>query len=1043
MPSQRVDVDIDAKPNAGLARAAVVLGILVSFSPCQSHGLNPKSLISQYGHTVWRVQDGYLNGNPTSFAQTADGYMWVGSQGGLYRSDGVTFTAWNPPPGRQYPFNNASIQSLYAAKDGSLWIGSASGLSHLANGTFTSISAPVGQVEAIVQDRDGAIWISRTHMRSFTGPICKVSGDNEQCYGKSSGIEAVAAYPIAADAKGRLWIGASGTLLEWDEKLIGEYRLPGEKEIDATRSITGLVIDDNGTIWAGVSRRGPGNGLQQFVNRKWRSYVASGLNGTTIDVRTLFLDRDGSLWIGTENQGLYRIHDESVDHFGHEDGLSNNSIYQIFQDREGGIWVATGEGVDHFRDLPIVTYSNIKGLSQENIESVLARRDGSIAVGSGLSFLLIRGSTITAQKVQSGLRGNAVTCLLEDHLGNLWICTGDGDLVVESNGRVRVVIKGDLVGDFISLAEDTDHAIWGEYAGAHPRLVRIENFQVSEEFKPPQIPAGFCVIADPHGGVWVSLFDGSLMHYQKGKWQQLSMDPLVRKYGRVGGIFNMAIDSDGTLWGAAAGGVVGYRNGNLQMLNARNGLPCSSAYSTISDLRGDLWIQEQCGLVRIEHSEIERWWADPESRIKVSTFTTIDGFRPGIPYNRPAATRSTDGKLWFQNQSALMMIDPGNLAGNTVVPPVHVEQVIADRRTYSARNDLRLPARTRQLELDYTGLSFVIPSRVLFRYMLEGYDGQWQEPTTRTRRAAFYDNLPPGKYTFRVTASNNSGLWNTEGASLPFTIAPAYYQTTWFRAVCVFAFGGLLWALYQLRLHQLQQQFNIKLEERVDERTRIAGELHDTLLQSFQGLLMRLQAVSNELAEGDPKQELDETIDRAARAITEARDAVQGLRSSVVDSNDLAAAIGSLGKELAAPDGRPPEFTMQVEGAPRGLHPILRDEVYRVAGEALCNAFRHADARRIEVEIRYDERQFRLRVRDNGKGMDPKFLVGNGRAGHFGLRGMRERTERVGGKLTVWSELESGTEVELRIPAACAYTSFRASRSRWWLPKKFPGKTMR
>jgi signal transduction histidine kinase len=232
----------------------------------------------------------------------------------------------------------------------------------------------------------------------------------------------------------------------------------------------------------------------------------------------------------------------------------------------------------------------------------------------------------------------------------------------------------------------------------------------------------------------------------------------------------------------------------------------------------------------------------------------------------------------------------------------------------------------------------------------------------------------------------------------------------------------------------------MRLEERVGERTRIARELHDTLLQSFQGLLMRFQAVSNELEEGEPKQELDETIDQAAQAITEARDSVQGLRSSVMESKDLAAAIGNLGKELAAADSRPAEFTMQVEGAQRGLHAILRDEVYRVAEEALRNAFQHADARRIEVEIRYDERQFRLRVRDDGKGMDPKLLVDNGRAGHFGLRGMRERAERAGGTLTVWSELESGTEVELRIPAAQAYTRFPTPRRRWWLVEKLSGK---
>ena len=409
-------------------------------------------------------------------------------------------------------------------------------------------------------------------------------------------------------------------------------------------------------------------------------------------------------------------------------------------------------------------------------------------------------------------------------------------------------------------------------------------------------------------------------------------------------------------------------------------------------------------------------------------------------------TKPPDGKIWFVHSDGVSIIDPHHLPFNKLPPPVHVEQITADRKAYDvasfASGRLPLPARIRDLQIDYTALSLVAPEKVLFRYKLEGFDRDWQD--VGTRRQAFYNNLRPRHYRFRVAACNNSGVWNEAGAFLDFPVAPAYYQTMWFRALCVAAVLALLWAIYQLRLRQVAREFNMTLEARVGERTRIARELHDTLLQSFHGLLMRFQAVSNELVEGEPKHELDEAIDRAARAITEGRDAVQGLRSSVVESNDLATALGTLGKELAAAESRPPEFTLQVEGTQRGLHPILRDETYRVAGEALRNAFRLADARRIEVEIRYDERQFRVRVRDDGKGIDPNLLADGGRAGHFGLRGMRERVQGIGGKLTVWSSdpqtdggLESGTEVELSIPAPRAYTT--AAR-RSWLAEKFSGK---
>src|SRR6201999_895223 len=338
----------------------------------------------------------------------------------------------------------------------------------------------------------------------------------------------------------------------------------------------------------------------------------------------------------------------------------------------------------------------------------------------------------------------------------------------------------------------------------------------------------------------------------------------------------------------------------------------------------------------------------------------------------------------------------------------------------------------------YTGLSYTVPERVQFRYRLDGLVGDWEDPGTR--REAIYTNLRPGKYRFRVIASNNDGVWNAAGATLDFSIAPAWYQTIWFRVLCVTVFVVLLWAAHRLRLRQMAYQFNVRLEERVSERTRIARDLHDTLLQSFQGLLLRFQTVSQLLPAGEAKQRLDGAIDQAAEAITEGRDAVQGLRSSTVETNDLAMAIRTIGEELAADETNHSSavFQVEVEGPPRSLHPILRDEVYRLTGEALRNAFQHAQARRIEVEVRYDQKQFRLRVRDDGKGIDPKVLNGEGRDGHYGLHGMRERAKLVGGKVAIWSERGSGTEIELSIPASTAYAT--ATRRRSWWAEKLSGR---
>jgi signal transduction histidine kinase len=358
--------------------------------------------------------------------------------------------------------------------------------------------------------------------------------------------------------------------------------------------------------------------------------------------------------------------------------------------------------------------------------------------------------------------------------------------------------------------------------------------------------------------------------------------------------------------------------------------------------------------------------------------------------------------------------------------------VIADDTPFDAVGGMLLPQHVHYLGIDYTALSLTIPEKVRFRVKLEGQDKDWRELVNV--RHVEYTNLAPKHYRFRVLACNNSGVWNETGDSLDFYIPPAWYQTNWFRVSCAAAFLALLWALYQLRVRQLAHEFNMTLDARVGERTRIARDLHDTLLQSFHGTLLRFQVVYDLLPTraAEAKQSLGSAIDQAAEAITEGRDAIQGLRSSTVETNDLAKAINALAEELAADqsgDGTA-EFHVAVEGTSRDLHPILRDEVYRIAGEALRNAFLHAQARRIELEIRYDEGQLRLRVRDDGVGIDGKFLS-EGRPGHFGLHGMRERAKLAGGKLTVWSELDAGTEVELSIPASIAYAASPSRRSFW------------
>jgi signal transduction histidine kinase len=427
----------------------------------------------------------------------------------------------------------------------------------------------------------------------------------------------------------------------------------------------------------------------------------------------------------------------------------------------------------------------------------------------------------------------------------------------------------------------------------------------------------------------------------------------------------------------------------------------------------------RCGLVRIERSDVQRWWADPNVKLQPRVFDVFDGLRAGLatPFER-GAVRDRDGRLWFANGSVVQMVDPAHVVRNFTPPPVHLEQIIADHKLYLPGGGVRLPARTRDVEIDYTALSFTVPQKVGFRYRLEGRDPDWQD--AGTRRQAFYTNLSPGQYRFRVIARNNDGVWNETGASWAFSIAPTFYETLWFKTLMAVAGIGLIWLVYRIRLQQITARTDLRHTERLEERTRIARDLHDTLLQSFHGLMLRLHVVNKLLPEGKAKEQLEKTLERADQAIAEGIRVVYDLRSSATATNELSEAVNAVGNELSTDNDA--AFDLVVEGPPRDLRPIIRDELYRISREALGNAFRHARAHRIEAEISYGERVFRLRIRDDGEGI-PAEILEQGRPGHYGLAGIRERARKVGADLAIWSRAGTGTEIELNLAGSIAYST--------------------
>jgi signal transduction histidine kinase len=417
----------------------------------------------------------------------------------------------------------------------------------------------------------------------------------------------------------------------------------------------------------------------------------------------------------------------------------------------------------------------------------------------------------------------------------------------------------------------------------------------------------------------------------------------------------------------------------------------------------------------------------------IQIFRTGDGLPGAVQALRPtpALVESGDGKLWFAFTAGMGFIDPKHLAVNQVPPPVQITSLLtADGEYLPLDTDIRLPKGTSQLRLPYTAYSFVAPERVRFRYRLEGVDGGWQN--AGNRREATYTNIRPGRYVFRVIAANEDGVWNEQGASLSFTVLPAFYQTGWFYAACAIAVTALLFMLYRLRLRQVTSAVRRRLEERIIERERIARGLHDTLLQGLQGLILRFQAGTNLIPTADPARKVFEgALTRADQVLIESRNHVKQLRSSAHMQGDLPFELARIGEELAREGSA--GFSFSAKGTPRDLQPILKEEAFLVGREAITNAFQHAHATQVDVELFYSDTELRLHVRDDGRGIPEEVLAAGGKAGHWGLIGMRERAEKVHAQLEISRRGDAGTEVRLTVKGSIAYEStLRNGRRGFW-----------
>jgi len=986
--------------------------LIALFLSIPVHAVDPSKHLTQYAHTSWRVQDGAFRGSPSALTQTVDGYLWIGTLGGVYRFDGVTLALAGFSEGGQ--MRSPRVVSLLAARDGSLWIGTGADLEHWSDNQLVHYPESIGFIAGIAETRRGAIWFTRDRSGDRLGPICRVEGEHSRCFGKESGIATITSgvAGLPQDAKGRLWFGDEKTIYQWDSEtshLLSKLDIPHTK-VDQT--VAALQFDATGDLLIGSQQMGQHTGLFVYDGDVARPFAAAGTEIADLSVSSMLWDRQGTLWIGTDNAGLYRVVQGRTEHYRSTDGLTGESVNALFEDNEGDIWVATAGGLDRFRDLKVTTYSSREGLSADLVNAVVGRRDGSVWLSNLHSLDSIKDGVVTSIRAGSGLPGSEAGPLFEDHAGVLWVGI-DEALFVYDHGRFTEMMPGYRKQNFSirAITEDRSGMVWAMNDAG--RLFGFRSGKLERELTDGAV--GFAVTPaiapDAKDGIWLLAKNQDFVHVGSDGSSRVPF----HRAPNAANVYSMIALDDGSILAGSAIGVAAVRDGRAATFGVDNGLPCAHVWSLIQDAAGRLWLYTECGVVVIERQDWLDWWANPAGRVHPRVIDSLEGAQPANAFFTSTSTRSTDGRLWFANSSVAQCVDPSVLKGKPHIPPIHIEKVLADQRTYPLPA-AHLPPNPKSVQVDYTAPSFALSSKIRFRYRLLGHDDDaWVD--AGSRRQAFYTDLSPGSYRFEVDASDSDGNWANRPTQLDLDVATTFYQTKWFMAACIVAIGASAWLLYVMRVRRLMSRIQMRVEARIGERERIARDLHDTLLQGLLSASMQLSIARGQLpTDAKAKPLVTRVGELLQQMIEESRNTVRGLR--IRDLVDLEQAISQVPRDLGLDAKAAVEIVST--GARRPLRRAIRDEVYWIVRESIANALRHAEASKIETELEYSAHRFRCVVRDDGKGFD-SVLLGAGAGNHWGLSGMAERAKRIEATLNVLTAKGAGTEIELSIPARVAY----------------------
>jgi signal transduction histidine kinase/ligand-binding sensor domain-containing protein len=971
--------------------------LAMTFAPVSDAVCLP-SLLSEYTVSRWREQDGSPLGQVNTIAQNTDGYLLIGTDRGLFRFDGVRFTALDTFDSQLLPKDPVRI--LRVGRDGTLWVGfgDGGGISRIRNGLVTNYRAaegsPKGTINAIAEDRSGSIWAG-TNQGLF-----RFSGNRWLRVAEDQGLAAGPVLSAYVDRRGELMVGLETQVFGRlpDAPRFQEVGALADHALNYFEGPTAMSEDADGRLCvndsiAGFRRLGERSAAPAADRERGRG-------------SRLLLDHHNNLWVGTGGQGVWRVRFQG--HSGNYTtqginaltGLLSDGVTALFEDRDGNIWVGTTEGLHRFTASKVTQITDI-GL----VGGVEVMPGGDIWVGTVDELIRFSDSTIDAPTDRITPHGKLRAMHADAH-GTLWVATASyvGRMVNRRLTPVLALGHG-LPHEIDSMTSDGHQGLWLHDVREgffHWTGQRIERVPLAAGLEAMRVLTTY---TDSGGRVWIAFFNGTVGVIDTAGGLRL----YAAEDGLLAGPYRaIHEDRSGAIWLAGGDGLTRFVHGRFQTVRRGPGFPML-LNAVIDDGAGNLYLGSRSGIVTIREDDFDGAVTTGSFRYKL--YDRSDGLA-GLPLtniNNRRVIRAKDNRLWFVTARGLTVIDPQVLRDDRPSLPIRVEGVRADERSVPAEKDMALPPRTSRLEIDYTVLNLTSPLRTQFRYRLEGFDSTWID--AGSRRQAFYTNLPPGAYRFRVAASTSGGDWDERGGEWDFSIKPTFYQTMWFYLAIAIAAALALRVAWGLRLRHLRREFSLVLGERV----RVSREIHDTLLQSLVGLALQFDVIANdaEAPAGTRRGQFVHLRKQVEEYIREARQSILNLRSPRLEQSDLVRALRDAGEHITS--GNTVHFDFSVSGTPQVCSPRITEQLLRIGREAVTNASRHAHAQAVHMHLAYEPDAIVLRVSDDGRGFDPDRLVEQG-SNHYGLVSMHERAQDVGGAVHITSQADQGTCIIASVP---------------------------